>query len=311
MKIKKIKEYIKKGTIFSLLRYKVSVFLLKKCTHNKNLAVLSRQCIVGEKLKKEFSYVLENKYKDPFEGKSNKVWFCWFQGYDAAPELIKACYHAAKQAMPNKEIIFLTGDNINSYVHLPDYITEKYHSGKIGFAHYSDLIRISLLCEYGGLWIDSTVLTTSPEMAEYITSLPFFVFKQLELTRLDYQPTVASNWLISSYSNNKILLLTRDFLYEYWKKYNYAIDYFIFHIFFRFATEKYREDWENVPTFNNISPHMLQMELNSEYNEERWKQLLLISGFHKLNHHIAYNRDNTFLNMSLIGISLLRRNHEK
>ncbi|HBL6355619.1 TPA: capsular biosynthesis protein, partial [Enterococcus faecium] len=117
MKIKKIKEYIKKGTIFSLLRYKVSVFLLKKCTHNKNLAVLSRQCIVGEKLKKEFSYVLENKYKDPFEGKSNKVWFCWFQGYDAAPELIKACYHAAKQAMPNKEIIFLTGDNINSYVH--------------------------------------------------------------------------------------------------------------------------------------------------------------------------------------------------
>ncbi|BDP74276.1 hypothetical protein EfmAA96_20610 [Enterococcus faecium] len=94
--------------------------------------------------------------------------------------------------MPNKEIIFLTGDNINSYVHLP------YTKRNENTPDYQVCNRFSIkhICIFNFYHIkklnDSTVLTTSPEMAEYITSLPFFVFKQLELTRLDYQPTVAS-----------------------------------------------------------------------------------------------------------------------
>ena len=71
----------------------------------------------------------------------------------------------------------------------------------------------------------------------------------------------------------------------YWKKYNYAIDYFIFHFFFAMATEKYSDMWTSIPSFNNINPHVMQFELNHKFSPERWNQLKECSSFHKLNHH--------------------------
>ena len=195
--------------------------------------------------------------------------------------------------MPEKDIVFLSEDNISEYVKFPDYIQKKYESGNIGFAHYSDLLRITLLCQYGGLWIDSTVLCTSKEMATYISELPLFVYKQVDLTRVDQQPLAASNWLISGFSNNKILLVTRDLLYAFWKDHKCVTDYFIFHIFLKLATEKYEKLWEEVPSFYNAAPHTMQFELNHKFDASRWDQLIQISGFHKLNHHNAYSKDDT------------------
>ena len=116
----------------------------------------------------------------------------------------------------------------------------------------------------------------------------------IELTNYDIHPIVSSNWLIYSEKNNEICLLTQKLLFEYWKKYNYAIDYFIFHFFFSMSTIKYNSLWNNISSFNNINPHILQFELNEKYNSERWKQILSFSSFHKLNHHNRYNNHNSF-----------------
>ena len=61
------------------------------------------------------------------------------------------------------------------------------------------------------------------------------------------------------------------------------IDYYIYHLFFHLATEKYPELWKAVPRYSNIPPHVLQFELFEPYAEERFRQLTQMSDFHKLN----------------------------
>ena len=46
-------------------------------------------------------------------------------------------------------------------------IEEKFEKGKIGMAHFSDLLRISLLAKWGGMWIDSTALCTDEDFFRY------------------------------------------------------------------------------------------------------------------------------------------------
>lgn len=294
-KKEKIVNYLRNGTLFYLLKTKLSFNFFNIITKNKNATTYLLQCRNYEKLKKKFEYVLKvsTTIKQNKKHHSKKIWFCWLQGYEIAPDLVKTCYNALKINMPDYEIIFLTEENINNYVEIPNYITKKYKGGNISKAHFSDLVRISLLCKHGGLWIDSTVLCTSPDFIKTVSKEPLFVYKQLDLIRQDIQPIVSSNWLIYAESNNEICLLTQKLLFEYWRKYNYAIDYFIFHFFFAMATEKYHDMWTSMPTFNNINPHIMQFELNNKFSQERWKQLKEYSSFHKLNNHFKYKLDGT------------------
>ncbi len=86
----------------------------------------------------------------------------WLQGEESAPPLIKACINSIRKHIPNRKIQIITESNYGNYVHLPEHILQKFREGKISYAHFSDLIRISLLCEFGGTWCDATVLCTSP-----------------------------------------------------------------------------------------------------------------------------------------------------
>ena len=47
---------------------------------------------------------------------SDKVWVCWFQGYESAPPLVKACINSMHKVMPEKEIIVLTKTNYKQYI---------------------------------------------------------------------------------------------------------------------------------------------------------------------------------------------------
>jgi len=253
-----------------------------------SVSIIER-CSAYRKLSKKYNHILKNKIsiENPPQ-KSNKVWICWFQGYHNAPPLVKACINSIKMNMPDKDVIILSDDNIADYVSFPEPILQKRKLGIIKPAHFSDLLRVELLCEYGGLWVDATVLCTSPEITSYISSMPLFVYKHMDLTKSNNHPTVASSWLIAARTNQRILLLTRALLYAYWEKEDYLIDYFLFHIFFAMAARTFKDDWSQVPMFNNCSPHTLQFELDSLYSKQRWIDISKISSFHKLNHHINY-----------------------
>ena len=110
---------------------------------------------------------------------------------------------------------------------------------------------------------------------------------------------MASSWLIAARSNNPILCLTRDLLYEYWKSHDYLVHFFLVHLFFALAARKYKDEWDNIPMYNNRSPHTMMFELGDTFSEERWEELKKMSSFHKLTRHTEYDKEGTVYNYIL------------
>ena len=96
-------------------------------------------------------------YSPAEQQRSNKVWVCWLQGMDAAPELVQRCYRSLQENLTDREIILLTEDNYRQYVSFPEHIQQKIDTGVITRTHFSDLLRLELLIRHGGTWIDATV----------------------------------------------------------------------------------------------------------------------------------------------------------
>lgn len=288
----KIKESLKNGDFVFKARRRLHRCLPVFYVRNRDIQNDNYMANTYLKLEKKYRYIIKNDMVDDLkeQKQSNKVWICWFQGYDQAPELVKCTISSVKNHMPDRDIIILTDKNIYQYAKFPKSIIAKRKAGKISSAHFSDLLRVELLCRYGGIWIDATVLCTSDNIPSYITETDLFVYKSLKLGGKNLAPTICSSWLIAAKSNNPILLLTRKLLWKYWEDYNILCDYFLFHIFLAMSARKYADLWEKIPFFNNVSPHVLGSELSKTYNEERWKQICEMSVFHKLDHHMDYTQ---------------------
>ncbi|MCU7207420.1 capsular polysaccharide synthesis protein [Turicibacter sp. GALT-G1] len=229
-------------------------------------------------LKRKYKEVLNNTPIYQGSGEySNKVWWCWLQGEDQAPELCQACLDSLRYHLKDKEIIVITEINMWDYIEFPDYVIKKYNQGIITRTHLSDLLRLELLIQHGGTWIDSSVFCTGE--GKDVFENPLFVYQNFK--RGD-EAIEASSWLISAEKNNPILCATRDLLYEYWKKNDILVHYFLFHFFFKMATEKYHEEWKRMHTFSNLPPHTLQFEILDIVSQERIKQIERMSDFHKL-----------------------------
>lgn len=249
------------------------------------------------KLKRKYQHIIGEAptKRDNYSGQEfpRIIWWCWLQGYEHAPELVKSCYASLKKNMPGYEIRILTNQNIQEYIEMPQYILEKFENGMISAAHYSDILRLKVLIKYGGIWIDSTVLCTGNEMCETIEKSELYVYQELSNRYI-----AASNWFIAAQPHNKILELTEQLLLEFWKNNKVVSHYYIFHLFFSMATKKYANDWKKVRVFDNVAPHIMVKELNEDYSEDRMRELSKIASFHKLNYKLEYgNQGNTFYQM--------------
>ena len=294
-----IKEYARKGVLFFAIGQFLSVVCRRKSLSQADSAIRRK---ISPALKEEFYPVMKSineKYVKAQlkQERSNKVWFCWLQGLDDAPEIVKVCYNSLKRNLTDREIIVLTNDNLNDYVSFPDHIMEKYEKGIIDKTKLSDLARLELLIKYGGSWIDATVFCSSSDYPKDILDCDLFVF---QLVRKDYSGFVGlSSWFITACTNNKILLILRDMHYEYWKRYDCVIDYFIFHLFFTMIAREYQEEIKIMPKYSNRWPLLLGTRLADDYDEDWLKKLYQCTCFHKLTYRLKNHADRpgTFYDM--------------
>lgn len=268
------------------------IILFRKLS--KNEKEIFHNMRVYNHLKIKYSSFIDNhKIEKKDRKKSNIIWWCWLQGEENAPKICKANLASLKDNIKDKEVIVIDEKNVYKYIELPEYIIDKYKKGIISKAHYCDLVRLQLLIKYGGTWIDSSVYCSGyNKVTKELLNSSLFVFEHWN--RGD-DSIVASNWFISADSNSQILTLTRDLLFEYWKKHNWLIHYYIFHLFFTIATSIYKEEWKQVHKFSNIPPHMLQREMLNKYDKDRFTELKYMSDFHKLTQKIdAYSNDSYY-----------------
>ena len=186
------------GSIKRWITRRFELFLLRHKNEISRLGKLEIEySIFLGKLKEQYQsklYAIPSDYLVVESQPVRIIWWCWLQGEDNAPAICKACLNSLRKYFAEYKIIVVTEQNMYDYVHLPHYILEKYEKGIIDNAHFSDILRTSLLVEYGGVWIDSTVYCTGYNTPFF--DYPLFVYQNW---KFDIQQSmIASNWLISA-----------------------------------------------------------------------------------------------------------------
>ncbi len=283
-----IKQYIRSGALFTAA---AEFVLLGKSRTALEILRLSAQFKARKKLFKKYGKKLKD-FESSYDEKaphnlSNKVWVCWFQGMENAPEIVQKCYKSLCDNLDDREIILITKDNLSDYVEFPDFIIEKWEKGIITNTHMTDLLRLELLIRYGGTWIDATVLCTSPrlDIPDFFFNSELFMFQTLKPGR-DGHANFVSSWYMSAKTNNKVLSAVRFLCYEYWKKSSGMIDYFMLHDFVSGVLERYPEEWSAIIPRDNSAPHILLLRLFEKYNEDIWNEAKRLTPFHKLSYKI-------------------------
>ena len=287
MKLSKYKNMVKQfGLSYTLkeIRYR---FLLKleKFSYSK------RDRETFKYIKKYYNNTnnYSEYYKPLKENLQSCIWTLWLQGIDNAPPIVKACINSIKKYSGGYEVIVLTEDTIHDYVTFPDFIIQKYKSGIIKSTHFSDLLRTLLLINYGGIWMDATVFLTKP-IPQNIISSDFFMF-QSQLLKSEISP--GSSWFISTQKNSPILIKVFELLLNYWKKHNYLIHYFLFHITVGLiinCDNEAKTIWQNMFYKNNSDPHFLQLKkLFCPFNQKMKDYIWDLSFVHKLTYKFSRN----------------------
>ncbi|MDE5610744.1 MAG: capsular polysaccharide synthesis protein [Odoribacter sp.] len=253
---------------------------------------------------KKYAYVLNAPFHNETASDNpypDKIWVSWLQGEENAPALVKKCIASIRKHSAGREVIVITNENIAQYVTFPDFILRKKAKGRISNTHFSDLLRIALLSQYGGIWIDSTVYLTAP-LPDYILNAPLFCYKTSHLSPGKIK---VSSWFIAAKPHHEIIVRTQAILWEYWKRNNRLCHYYVFHLFFSLVIDTLphlQQQWHDMPYFNNVNPHVLLLELPEPFKPERWEQIKSISSIHKLTYKISpehAKRKDTFLQMLL------------
>lgn len=100
------------------------------------------------------------------------IWVFWGQGENNMPPLVKACYRQLTHY--NDNTILVTLESVKKHIELPDIIFEKANTGKISWAHFSDIVRNALLAKHGGLWLDATVWVSGKIPFEKLSKIEVF-----------------------------------------------------------------------------------------------------------------------------------------
>lgn len=241
-------------------------------------------------IRKKYSAFITDKVNDNLRNRGggkttetpNIIWWLWLQGEENAPDICKACLRSLRRWHSDKKIITLDSNNLHEYITLPDYINEKYEKGIISHTHYSDIVRLQLLTEHGGTWIDSTMYCTGRKF-EYVMHLPLFLLHEVESFSFC---SVAPSFFMVSALQHPVITLARDIIFQYWKDYNYLTHYFLINFVMKMAADPYKGELDKMPFLSCGSVMEMEARLYQDYTEEKMNHFREISDFHKLTYKL-------------------------
>lgn len=277
----------------------INAYIIFKIFKKKNL--LYR--VIEEYLEKNFASFIENSKSKTDIGTivdDYKIWVCWLQGEKDMPEIVKLCYKNLCNKIHDKTIVLITLENLQNYLKIPDFIYNKYRNGNMLPAHFSDIIRCGLLSKYGGMWIDSTIFVTEniKQHLEIFDSKFFTHRINKNKNDLFYSEYKWGPFLLGTkYKNNNVMSLMYEFLVEYWKKYDIAIDYTFWDYIIGILYKKNSlvKNCINDNMENNLDLYYFNNKLNRNCNIIEANKIILKNYFFKITYKeiINYEKKNT------------------
>lgn len=155
------------------------------------------------------------------------IWICWWTGEETAPELVKQCIRSIRANAGKHPVNLITEENYAQFLTIPEYILEKAKHGKIINAHLADYIRVALIAEHGGLWLDATIFCNGT-VPDDCFEIPFFTCKDKTpsgnyLSRMQW-----TTFLLGGWKGNVFFRCLKSAFEVYWATEESAVNYLFF-----------------------------------------------------------------------------------
>ncbi|MBQ7219947.1 MAG: capsular polysaccharide synthesis protein [Synergistaceae bacterium] len=218
------------------------------------------------------------------DSSSLPVWSMWLQGEGNAPEIVRLCLASTRSRCGTHPFHVITSENLGSYLSLPGYVHGRLRDGSMKTAHFSDIVRMALLAEWGGLWLDATIFTAS-DIPDEVFAHEYYTVRHT--TNIHDRNVALQRWttyLQASHRNNILCRFVRDMLLEYWKNHTTFIDYVMTDYIIALAYEDLpicRELLDAVP-MNNPRIEDMRPLLGTKYIEDVYDELTSDTCFFKL-----------------------------
>ena len=261
-----------------------------------------RHNVTREFLEKEFyEFIINYEFNTCNQKNSKIIWTLWMQGYENAPELVKSTIDSIRKfaELNNFQFILLEENTIEKYIVFPKLIKEKMDLGVIDYTKISDILRVSLLAKYGGTWVDATIYMKE----EFDSSLLLQNYYTIKTGGIeDYSPNISNNrWKGFFLSGNSSLFsFTRDFFFEYYSRYDIAVDYLLIDYIFDIAY-KYDEKIKNqMLELEKSNPNLFWLEshLGDKFDQKVWDNITettkVFKTTYKLSGEIKSNKNNFY-----------------
>lgn len=231
----------------------------------------------------------------------NRLFTLWDSGEENAPVVVKHNLNRWRRLNPDAELTVFTVADAVSFLR-PDFP----YIDDTPIQAFSDILRISLLSKYGGIWIDPTVFPVdrlADWLPERMDASGFFAFSRPE------RATPASSWFLAAELDNLICKKWHISVQQFWQyPHRYEVDgdtgrpvleirdsnvdrvrigfsqtlpdlpYFWFHALFAKLIET--DDvaaslWKQTPAFPSDFCHIVQnSNRTTTKKDKKWRRLL-------------------------------------
>lgn len=264
------------GKKIASIVFKTSFFYYVFPSKREKYEQKQNACIY-EYLKEKYHYLIQEyntNFKTYPKQKKKYIWVFWYQGLQDAPLVVKKCILSIEKYKEDYEVIVLDKKNIKKYIEIPDSILKKLENGIISLTHFSDILRMGLLSQHGGIWVDATC---------YITSA---VFKKFDGIMFNSNCKNNNKWCAFFIGGkpNKIFSFCYQLLIDYNKEEDGLIEYFLIDHILRLCYGEVHECKELIDkvTIQNNHLSSLSRKFNEIYDEKNYKKILDTAEFHKL-----------------------------
>lgn len=226
----------------------------------------------------------------------------WWQGEDFMLEIVNICYRSVCEYAGNHDVRLITKESYKEYIR--NYEIEMcMTNGKISLAYFSDIMRCYLLYTYGGIWLDATLLLTSP-IDEFIGNSSFYTGRRLDVS--DNYFVAQGKWtsyLCGGIKGNQFYLYMMRMLVEHLQKEEKIIDYFMADYFFTLAYENFpfvKRMLELVSPVPALLGKMMS-NMNNTFDEVEYECLIRKIPFHKLTYKMLLREKTNSDRMTYYG----------
>ena len=141
-----------------------------------------------------------------------KIWTYWENPDNPSkglPRVVKLCMESWKKFNPDYEIVLLTKKNVKGYVTIPDEIRTHPHYNDSP-QRFADLVRLYVLEEHGGIWIDASVLVKQSFDEWLFPKYGEFAGYYIGSYCIDKKIPVIENWFLAANKGSKFIKLWKQ-----------------------------------------------------------------------------------------------------